>query len=172
MIGLDLAPRKSRVSHCRQWRSRMIDPAFFDAYVATRFVVWAPAGEIVLRIGERTRGLDELMTKHGALGCAFITACNPGSVKLPDAENQVRRTELVGMVRKSGYVYFEGLGVGQDAAWPPEASILILGISRESAKRLGTQFGQLAIVFAELDRSVELVFCANEDSEIQRAKRG
>jgi len=143
----------------------MIDPVLVGTYRVTRFVVCAPEGEIVLRIGERTRGLDELMTKHGALSCAFITACNPGSVKLPDADNQVRRTELVGTVRKSGYVYFEGLGVGQDGPWSPEASILILGISRERARQLGTQFGQLAIVFVGRAQAVELLLCSDHSRE-------
>src|SRR5260221_2151150 len=148
----------------------MIDPDLLRAYQTSHFVVWSPEGEIVLRVGERNRRLDELMTKHAALSCAFITACNPGSVKLTDAENQVRRTELVHAVRKSGYVYFEGVGVGQDEAWPPEASILILGISREHARQLGTQLAQLAIVFGEFARSVELVFCPNQTNENQRTR--
>ncbi len=112
----------------------MIDPDLLRAYQTSQFVVWTPEGEIVLRVGERNPRLDELMMEFGALSSAFTTAWNPGSVKLSIEENQTRQTALKEEVRKAGYLSFCGEGVGQDEAWPPEASVLILGISREDAQ--------------------------------------
>ncbi len=150
----------------------MIDPDLLRAYQTSQFVVWTPEGEIVLRVGERNPRLDELMMEFGALSSAFTTAWNPGSVKLSIEENQTRQTALKEEVRKAGYLSFCGEGVGQDEAWPPEASVLILGISREDAQQLGAEFGQLAIVFVEFERIVELVFCANQGNEYQRRTCG
>ena len=146
----------------------MIDPNLLRAYQTSQFVVCTPEGEIVLRVGERNPRLDELMTKFGALSSALITAWNPGSVKLSIEENQTRQVALTEKVRKAGYLSFCGEGVGQDEGWPPEASVLILGISREDAQQLGAECGQLAIVFVEFEQSVELVFCANQGNEYQR----
>ena len=41
--------------------------------------------------------------------------------------------------------------------WPPEKSLLILGIDREEARELGSQFGQNAIIFGERGGSPELL---------------
>ena len=115
----------------------MIDPNLLRAYQTSQFVVWTPEGEIVLRVGERNPRLDELMTKFGALSSALITAWNPGSVKLSIEENQTRQAALEQEVRKAGYISFSGEGVGADKAWAPEASVLIVGILRRDAQRLG-----------------------------------
>lgn len=143
----------------------MIDPDLLRAYKTTRFVVWAPEGEIVLRVGERNLQLEALMAKFGAVSSAFITAWNPGSAKLSIEENQIRQAALTEEVGKAGYVSFCGEGLGQDKAWAPEASVLIVGILRGDAQRLGMTFGQLAVVFAERGRPVELLSCSNHGRE-------
>jgi hypothetical protein len=80
----------------------MIDPDLLRAYQTSQFFVWTPEGEIVLRVGERNPRLNELMTKLGALSSAFLTAWNPGSVKLSIEENQTRQAALTEKVRKAG----------------------------------------------------------------------
>jgi hypothetical protein len=142
----------------------MIDPGLLKAYKETRFVVWTAEGEIVLRIGERNLQLETFMAKFGAVSSAFVTACNPGSVNLSAEENQTRQTTLTEEIGKAGYVSFCGEGVGQDQAWASEASVLIVGILRGEAQRLGMSFGQLAVVFAERGRAVELLLCSDHDS--------
>jgi len=140
----------------------MIDPGLLKAYKKTRFLVWTPEGEIVLRVGERNLQLDALMAKFGTVSSAFVTAWNPGSVNLSMEENQNRQTTLTAEVGKAGYVSFCGEGVGEDQAWTPEASVLIVGILRGDAQRLGVRFGQAAIVFAERGRAVELLLCSDQ----------
>jgi hypothetical protein len=141
----------------------MIDPDLLRAYKKTRFVVRAPEGEIVLRVGERNLHLDALMAKFSAVSSAFVTAWNPGSVSLSVDENQNRQTTLTVEVEKAGYVSFCGEGVGQDQTWAPEASVLIVGILRGDAQRLGMRFGQVAIVFAERGRALELLLCSDHN---------
>jgi uncharacterized protein DUF3293 len=137
----------------------MIDPVLLKAYQTTKFIVHSPHKEIVLVIGERNPEMDDLIEGSDSQSGAFITAWNPGSLRLPDAENRARQTELVTEVRKRGYVFLEGRGVGQDSGWPPEASVFIIGISMDAALELGKLFGQLAIVFAERGQAVELLLC-------------
>jgi len=138
----------------------MIDPVLLKAYQSTKFIVDSPHKEVVLAIGERNPALDDLMEGSDSQSGAFITAWNPGSLRLPDAKNQARQTEMITEVRKRGYVFLEGRGVGQDRGWPPEASIFIIGIPMEAALELGKLFGQSAIVFAERGKAVELLLCA------------
>jgi|ERR1700733_8039665 len=137
----------------------MIDSKLLEAYQTTKFIVSIPHKDIVLTIGECSHSLDELLEENNAQRGAFITAWNPRSLRLLDAKNMARQTELVGEVSKRGYVFLEGRGAGQDDKWPPEPSIFIIGISIDAALELGKLFGQLAIVFAERGQPVELALC-------------
>jgi len=116
------------------------------AYAKTDFDAVTPAGTVRIRVGETNQTLDALLDSHQA-GCwAFITAFNPGSRPLSDQENIHRHEQLRGLVSAAGYRWFEGQGVGQGTDWPPERSLLILGITLPEAIYLGRRFGQLAIV--------------------------
>jgi hypothetical protein len=141
------------------YSSTMIDPDLLKAFQTTRFIVRAPQTEIVLRIGGRSSELDELMRESDALSCAFVTAWNPGSARLPETANHAKQSQLIQEVQKLGYVFLQGLGVGENAGWAPEPSILVIGISREGAKELGRLFDQIAIVFVERGETVELLLC-------------
>ncbi len=133
----------------RLYCTNMIDPVLLKVYHTTKFIVYTPHKEVVLTIGERNPALDDLMGGSDSQSGAFITAWNPRSLRLLDAKNQARQTELITEARKRGYVFLMGRGVGQDEGWPPEASIFIMGIPVDAALELGKLFGQLAIVFAE-----------------------
>jgi len=105
----------------RLYCTNMIDPVLLKAYQTTKFIVYTPHKEVVLAIEERNPALDDLMEGADSPSGAFITAWNPGSLRLPDAKNQARQTELITEVRKRGCVFLEGRGDGQDKGWPPEA---------------------------------------------------
>jgi len=137
----------------------MVDPALIKLYRTTRFVVIAPKGKIVLSIGAWSQALDDLMTIFETSSCALITASNPGSKRLPDASNRERHEHLIKESRKRGYSFLEGLGVSEDGAWPPETSLLIVGIVQDRAEELARLFGQNAIVFAKRGEPVELLLC-------------
>ncbi len=57
----------------------------------------------------------------------------------------------------TGYICFEGEGRGSDDKWKPELSLLILGISKENAIKLGKEFEQNAIVYGAKGELPELL---------------
>jgi hypothetical protein len=112
-----------------------------------------------MHVGDRCSELDRLMIASDAVSCAFITAWNPGSVRTLETANWARQNQLIQEVQSRGYGFLHGRGVGEDSTWIPEPSILIIGIARQAAKELGGLFGQIAIVFVEQGKSVELLSC-------------
>jgi hypothetical protein len=105
--------------------------------------------------------LDALLNNHGVSSWAYVIAVNPGSGRLSDEENSARQRELESDVARLGVRAYPGEGVADDRRWPPEPSLLILGIARGDAVRLGGRYGQVAIVCGELGRAPELVLRAD-----------
>ena len=130
------------------------------AYLSTDYQAWTPYGPISIRVGQPSLELDRVLGKLGFNDWAFITAHNPGSRPLEERENQQRHEALLAEVAQRGWVYFSGRGVGDDACWPPEESLLILGVGRAEAVALGSQFGQNAIVCGQRDQPAQLVWCS------------
>jgi hypothetical protein len=119
------------------------------AYHQTSFFADTPRGRIRLRIREKSAELEAILFAEGAREWAYVTACNPGSRPLSHRENVRRQEALEREVSGRGLVFLRGEGVGDDGQWPPEPSLLILGIARDQAVDLGGRFGQKAIVFGE-----------------------
>jgi hypothetical protein len=130
--------------------------ALWDAYRRTTYVV-AVKNPILIRIGWNPRRLRHLLETHGVSEWAFITAWNPGSVTLPEAENARRNGALATDLRRR-WTLLEGQGVGDDGT-APEASYLVLGIGREAAVAAARKYGQLAIVCGTLETGAHLVAC-------------
>lgn len=124
-----------------------------DAYLNTRYCVDQPFLEI--RIGKMNTELDALLDEHHATTWAFISAWNPRSVVLEKSANAERHRQLGLMLNT--YSIFEGKGVGEDPAWEPECSFLVLGISQTLAEYIGTYFDQNAIVFGSKNGLPELM---------------
>jgi hypothetical protein len=129
------------------------------AYRSTDFIIEVPNGELTMRCEHDNEAIDELLRKLGKRNCAFITAHNPGSVKLGSLENAQRHRELLHEVKRIGYPHFPGRGVGRTSNWDPEESVFIVGISKGEAQELGRAFGQIAIVVKELGCRAELILC-------------
>jgi hypothetical protein len=127
------------------------------AYERTRFCVQDGPTRICFMAGSQNRRLDALLTRHGATRWAFITAWNPGSRPLSKSENGRRHAELRAAVHDAGLEALDGEGVGEDASWPSEQSLLILNISRGKAISLGRRFDQLAIVVGRRGEASTLV---------------
>ena len=138
----------------------MLDAKLREVYQNTEFVVDGPGGQITLRVGETNQEIDTLLKSHGASKCAYITAWNPHSVRLEVGKNSRRQAELVEEVRHLGHTFLVGRGVAENKEWAPEESVLVIGIDRSPALELGRTFGQNAIVFKEVNRAAELLFCS------------
>lgn len=104
--------------------------------------------------------LDRLLTARGLRCWAYLTAHNPNSEAFAADENQRRHGRLETHVSARGYGAFPGEGVGDDQTWPPEASLLILGIPRSEAMALGLAHGQRAVVWGELGEPALLLLCS------------
>lgn len=100
-----------------------------------------------IRIGCHSDELLRLLEDQNADTWAYITAFNPCSNLLPDAENSDRHEEL--RARLSDFHVMEGEGRDPNGVWPAERSFLVIGITLEDAEALAQEFGQRAIVFGE-----------------------
>jgi Protein of unknown function (DUF3293) len=133
-----------------------LHPDLLAAYGKARYVVFGKP-QLILLIGERNTDLDELLEAEGAATAAFITAANPKGLERGDWDNEVANAALVESQNKAGYACFEGEGRDPDRKWTPERSVLVVGIPRVDAEKLGRAFGQNAIVFVERGRAPELL---------------
>ena len=137
----------------------MTDDALTAAYRRTRFCVDTEQVRLVIRVGEVCPALDALLRATGCRTWAYITAFNPGSVPSGKSENDARQRELEDTVRRLGHPVLYGEGIGDDGMWPPEPSMLVLGIEREAAVELGRRFDQRAIVCGKHGGLAALVLC-------------
>lgn len=129
------------------------------AYQGTTYLAKDPSGEHwPIRIGQHSPDLDAALVKRGVRSWAFLTACNPRSEQLTEAENARRMSELSTSLDAYGYQYWQGEGVGDDSEWPQEPSFMVLGIRREEATKLAECFGQYALVSGEIGAPAELVW--------------
>lgn len=128
-------------------------------YAAAAYVVHAPAGAFTIRIGRNSPEADAACLEAGEASWAFVSACNPMSRRLTNAENQKRHESLAQAVQVRGWHALPGEGRSDSGDWPPEASLFILGPARDEAARLGDEFGQLAIVWGAAGGRAELVEC-------------
>jgi uncharacterized protein DUF3293 len=130
-------------------------PELIAAYRKTDYVVFGEPG-LVLRIGEANPDLDELLAAEGAATAAFITAANPHGVARNAWENEIANAALVKSQTEAGFACYQGEGRAPDGSWT-EASVLVVGISREDAEIVGRAFAQNAIVFVARGLPPELV---------------
>lgn len=120
------------------------------AFRTTNYCV-AAAAPFVLRIDAPSEELAALHAAAGVSCSAFVTACNPGSVDLGAAANAPRMAALLAELRAAGVAFVPGEGRHPDNGWPPEPSVLALGLGREPARALGARHGQDAVVWCGPD---------------------
>ncbi len=136
-----------------------IGDALERAYRDTAFEVDGPESHFVIRIGEISEPLDALLRRHRQRSWAYITACNPRSVRLAADENAQRQAKLQACLRADGFVIYSGKGVPAEPGWRPEDSFLVLGMTPEQALRVGAMFEQNAVVAGEAGTAAALLFC-------------
>jgi len=130
-----------------------------QAYRQARFRVFDKGGGHEIRVGEPCATLDAVLAERKIDSWAFVTACNPKSRQLSDGENLRRQWRMEQLLRADGFEILAGEGIDESGHWPPEASCLILGISRQQATAIALQDGQNAFVFGEPGQRAELIWC-------------
>jgi hypothetical protein len=135
---------------------------FYEEYVSTSYEAELGEEAISLRVGEESPDVGMIQSNR----CAFITACNPRSRKVSDADNAERMTELESVLRNRGYDYYEGLGVPDNDDWDPEPSYLVVDVSKDEAVELGRKFGQNAVVYCHADGRPTLLDCRTPEEQL------
>lgn len=129
-------------------------------YRKSIYVVFADEIEIIFRIGENSHAVNRLLNEHNARNFAFITAENPRSEILTDAENKARQAELRKTLCAEKLEFLEGYGADEKGNWKREKSFFIFDVSPIKAAEIGKKFEQNAIVCGAKDEKTELVWCA------------
>lgn len=130
--------------------------SLISAYRATRYRVFA-SPDFELAVGQRSNALADLYRTQAVNSAAFLTAWNPEGNLQNDAANREAFARLQQCVASRAVKFIAGFGEDPDGAWAGEESLLALGLSREAACDIGTQFRQNAIVWAGADAVAELV---------------
>ena len=130
------------------------------AYRSAYYRAGAGHGAITLHVDQYSEPLARLLAVSGYRCAAFITACNPFGAAESDEVNTKACLDL----RKSLDRYVadqrqivEGEGIDPSGAWPAEKSFLVLGLDLETAKVLGKEFGQNAVVWTGAEAIPRLV---------------
>lgn len=133
----------------------VIDPATIQAYRETHFCV---DGEtpMTLLVGQRNEALAALHEASGVESSAFVTAWNPYSQQCDDKTNGNRQNALADELIVLGLRFVQGVGRHPSSTWA-EPSFLVLGISLEAAKELGTRYEENAIVWSGAGAEPKLV---------------
>lgn len=132
--------------------------SFLEPYLHTAYIVETEP-PIVLRIGEQNPALDALLAGQGVEAWAFVTAWNPRSQVLAPEENARRQQQLEAELT---FPFLPGRGEGDNGDWPPERSVLILGITQDAAHLLGQRWEQNAVVVGIRGGVPELLWCIEE----------
>ena len=127
--------------------SSKLDLGLVAAYRRTLFQVTGGSEPFTLQIDVPSAALDALHRANQVASSAFMTALNPRSELLADAENRRRQAELTAYLEERGLRWLSGIGVDPDSAWPGEESVLVLGMGYDVACEAGRHFGQNAIVW-------------------------
>jgi len=125
----------------------------------TTFQAETPLGVVKLRIGVSNPTLSQLLTRFAVDEWAYITAYNPGAQPTSEEENAQKQNELKEWLARQSFLTFDGEGIGDNKDWPPEPSLLVLGIKRQLAVDLGLKYRQVAIVAGSKDAIPRLVEC-------------
>ena len=134
-----------------------VEERLLAAYSRTHFRVTGVAAPFDLQIGRYSEELASLHAVSSVSTSSFITAWNPRSVKQDARWNQEAQARLETELRALGVSMVAGIGEDPCGQWEGEPSVLVLGISRLEAERIGRSYGQNAIVWCGKDAVPELL---------------
>jgi len=127
------------------------------SYRAADYQAGSGPAAVTLRIDQYSESLAQLLAASGRQCAAFITACNPGSQPQSPETNRAAHALLREELSRHTDQIIEGTGSDPSGAWPPEPSLLALGVKLDVAEALGRQFRQNAVVWAGADAISRLI---------------
>ena len=127
------------------------------AYLETTYSVFIDHNQYDIQIGKAVPAIiNELLDNKKS--AVIITAWNPRSQALSTEENKQRNHKLYSNLKEDQYIIYNAVGRGIENSWTAEESFLILGMSKEKAEQLATEFEQYAYVRCEREKPVSLIF--------------
>ena len=133
----------------------IIDKDTIKAYRETHYRVGGST-PMTLLVGTLNSSLAALHEAAGVESSAFITACNPFSQACDDATNARCQEALAHELTRIGVKFIGGIGQHPASEWA-EPSFLVLGLSLEAARELGSRYEQNAVIWAGRDAVPQLV---------------
>lgn len=129
--------------------SSTIPAQLIGHYIEAQYRIGTPAESITLRIDQYSAPLAQFLAASNQSRAAVISAYNPYSELLSDEENLAAHEMLRESLMRHAYPVTESLNIDPAGAWPAEKSFFISGIDLNTAKSLGQQFRQNAIVWID-----------------------
>ena len=137
--------------------SSEISTDLIASYRAADYRAGAGSAVVMLRIDQYSESLSQLLAASGQQCAVFITACNPHSQPQSLAVNRAAQTRLRDELNCLTDQVIEGTSSDPAGTWPPEQSLLALGVDLDKSKALGRRFGQNAVVWAGADAIPRLI---------------
>jgi len=141
-----------------------IPDSLLAAYSETHYHVYTTP-EITLCPDVHSAELANLHQHYSVNSSAIITAWNPYSKQLNNADNARRQSQLIETLSETGLQTIGAFGKHPTGDWPGEESIFILGISLPDVSSIGYEFEQNAVIFSSID-AVPQVILLDQDSRI------
>jgi hypothetical protein len=110
----------------------------------------------VLKVGESNAELVEWFQTNDDQA-AYITAWNPFGKKISDDENYIAEQKLIAEIESRDLFYLKGESIDPSGLWPNEPSLLVFGITLESAKELVKRYRQDGFIYIGNDAKPQLI---------------
>ena len=133
-----------------------IDPAQLNAYRQANYIVETGGREFILNVGISSADLEALHRQHGVQCSAVITAWNPFGQSTDKVFNRQANQLLKKDLSASGCGMLPCTGHDPDGNWN-EPGFLALGLAFDTARKLGIQYKQNAILYCGSDAIPQLV---------------
>ncbi len=137
--------------------SSPISAQLITHYTQALYRIGATAESITLRIDQYSAPLAQFLTASHQSCAAIISAYNPYSELLSDAENLAAHEALGKFLMDHAYSVTESLNMDPIGTWPAEKSFFIPGIDINTTKSLGQQFRQNTIVWIDRNAIPRLI---------------
>ena len=128
------------------------DEELIRAYLAAHYLP-LDREDLRLRVGHRARAVEIQEPRVGSF--CLITACNPSSRMLTDAENERLQAQLTSHLRARGKRWIDATGCDATRSWT-EPSLLVGDLGLDDADALACRFDQNAILHWQRGRAVRL----------------
>lgn len=118
----------------------------FEAYRNTDYTLFTEP-PVVLGIGAASTELAVLLRARNVESAVLVTAYNPFSQSLANAENVARTAQLQEFLEAQGWSYVAAAGKSRTGAWAAEPGFLVFGVSEDQGRELAVEFEQNAVVW-------------------------